>query len=408
MEKLETVIVGAGQAGLAVSRCLQRLGRENVVLEKEDRPGSAWSLERWDSFTLVTPNWSLKLPDAEYAGPDPHGYMGRAELAVLFERYVERFRLPVRYGVRVEAIEREGDRYRPLTTAGELEARHVVVATGGLQAPRLPPFASALSPGILQIPSNRYRRPDLLPPGAVLVAGSGQSGCQIAEELYRAGRTVYLSTGSTGRVPRRYRGRDIFEWLDLTGFLDRTVSQLPTPAARFGGAPQVTGQGGGRSLNLHSFHRDGVVLLGRLSGADGGRLTFASDLAEHLAKADSFEVELCGRIDAYIAAHGLPDPPETLPVLRDACDAPTITGLDAGAAGIRTVIWALGYRFDGSMVRLPVFDDLGYPVQTDEATAFPGLHFAGLPFLPRMRTGLLIGAEGAAEAIAARIGGPGS
>ncbi len=408
MERVETVIVGGGQAGLAVSRCLQQAGRESVVLEKEDRPGSAWRLDRWDSFTLVTPNWTVRLPDAEYAGPDPHGFMGRDELAATFARYVERFRLPVRYGVRVASVERAGERYRVRTDGGELEARNVVVATGVFQTPRLPPFAAGLPAGILQLHSGGYRREDLLPPGAVLVVGSGQSGCQIAEELYQAGRAVYLCIGSTGRAPRRYRGRDVFEWLDVSGFLDRLASQLPTPAARFSYAPQLSGKGGGRALNLHRFHRDGVVLLGRLSGSDGRRLFLAPDLKENLVKVDQFETEICGRIDAYIAGHGIAAPPETLPVLRDAYEAPERSELEAGAAGIRTVIWALGYRFDYSLVRLPVFDEAGYPVQTDGVTAFPGLHFAGLPWLPRLRSGLLLGLGGEAAAIAARIGSPGS
>jgi putative flavoprotein involved in K+ transport len=287
VERVETVIVGGGQAGLATSYCLGQEGREHVVLEQAAQAGNAWRSDRWDSFTLVTPNWSLRLPGAEYSGDAPHGYMPRDEIVAGLEAYARRYQMPVRYGVRVLAVEPQ-DRggYRVEADGASFETRNVVMATGLFQEPKLLPAAAGLAPGMVQIASGQYRNPQALPPGAVLVVGSAQSGCQIAEELYQAGRRVYLCTGSAGRVPRRYRGRDFFEWLHLVGYLDRTPDKLPSPQVKFAGNPQVTGKAGGHNLNLHQFARDGVVLLGRMEGAQGDKIWLAPDLMANLAKSD--------------------------------------------------------------------------------------------------------------------------
>jgi len=318
--------------------------------------------------------------------------------------------MPVRYGVRVLAVEPEsgGGRYRVRTDGPAFEARNVVMATGLYQQPRILPAGAGLPAGIAQMASGQYRNPQMLPPGAVLVVGSAQSGCQIAEELSQAGRQVYLCVGSAGRAPRRYRGRDVFEWLHLTGFLDRSPDKLPSPRARFAGNSQVSGKDGEHGLNLHQFARDGIVLLGRLEGAREGKIWLAPDLAANLAKADQFEVELLKLIDTYIAEQGLDAPEESVPRLRDGYDAPAIRELDIRAAGIGAVIWACGYRFDFSMVRLPFLDDDGFPVQDRGVTAHPGLYFVGLPWLPTQKTGVFLGvgenAAHVADQIVARNG----
>jgi putative flavoprotein involved in K+ transport len=263
-----------------------------------------------------------------------------------------------------------------------------------------------MSARVTQLHSSRYRNPQGLTPGAVLVVGSAQSGCQIAQELYRSGRRVYLSIGSAGRVPRRYRGKDIYEWMHLTGFLDRTAHQLPSPQARFAGNPHVSGRDGGQNLNLHQFARDGVVLLGRLVGARDGVIVLNPDLKENLAKADKVEAELVKMIDGFIQKTGLDAPEEDLPVLRDGFAAEEVTELSLQSAGITTVIWARGYSFDFSLVKLPVLDADGYPLQRRGATAYPGLYFVGLPWLNKFKSGHLIGvgedAGFIASAIAAR------
>lgn len=402
---LDTIIIGGGQAGLAVSHFLQQRGCEHLVLEQAAQAGHAWRNDRWDSFTLLTPNWSFRLPGAEYDGDAPDGFMSRAEIVARFEQYVERFRLPVQYGQRVSAVEPDaaGRGYQVTTDAAVFQARHVVIATGLFQQPKRPAYSAALPPGILQLHSGQYRNPSALPPGAVLVVGSGQSGCQIAEELYQSGRTVYLCVGSAGRAPRRYRGKDVYDWLNRCGFLDRTADKLPSPRAKFAANPQVSGRDGGRSLNLHQFARDGVRLLGRLQGAQAGCLELAPDLHASLAKADQFEAQLVKLIDEFITQSGLSAPPETLPELRDGYAVEAATTLDLGAAGVTSLIWAMGYRFDFGLVKLPVFDADGYPRQRRGATDFPGLYFVGLPWLHKQKSGLLVGVGEDAEFIAAQI-----
>lgn len=390
-EQIETLIIGGGQAGLAASYWFTQYQREHVVLEQAAHPAHVWRDDRWDSFALLTPNWTVRLPGADYAGPDPEGFMPRADIVAYFETYITRFNTPLRCNVRVESVEPNGAGYRVQTTGGEFAARNVIVATGLFQKPKLPPFAGALPVGVAQLPSGHYRHPPALPPGAVLVVGSAQSGCQIAEELYLSGRTVYLSTSSAPRVPRRYRGKDAFAWLVEMGAMDRTVDKLPSPRAKFAANPQVSGKDGGRTLNLHQFARDGVKLLGRLTGVDGPAITLAPDLHDNLARADKAAGEFCRNVDAYIEKSGLSAPAETVPELRDGFQTELITGLDVQAAGIRTVIWALGYSFDFSLVRLPVTDGDGFPVTQRGVTRFPGLYFLGMPWLYTQKSGLLLG-----------------
>jgi len=410
VEKIETVIIGGGQAGLATSFYLSQQGREHIILEQAAQAGEVWRNHRWDSFTLLTPNWSFRLPGAEYQDADPNGFMARDEIVSRFEQYVNNFHLPVHYQVRVEAVEKkEKDQGYIIKTAGlDWEARNVVVATGLFQKPKNPPFSAGISPQITQLHSNNYRNPWVLPPGGVLVVGSAQSGCQIAEELYQSGRRVYLCVGGAGRVPRRYRGKDVYEWMHLSGFLDRTVNNLPNPKVKFAGNPHVTGKDGGRTLNLHQFARDGVVLLGRLQDGSEGTLWLASDLKENLAKADKFEADIVKMVDNYIVQTGLQAPPEDLPALRDGYDAKEITELNLNTAGVTTIIWAQGYGFDFGLVKLPILDGDGFPIQKRGITDFPGLFFVGLPWLYKYKSGHLLGVGDDAEFIASAIAARGS
>jgi putative flavoprotein involved in K+ transport len=390
-DSIDTLVVGGGQAGLAVSYHLMQQGRPHVVLERGAQAAEAWRNHRWDSFTFVTPNWMIQLPGAAYAGPDPDGYLTRAEIVAYFENYVERFRLPVHYNTHAVAVEPKGNGYRVTTSQGEYLADQVVMATGSFQQPKLAPASVNLSPELLQLGSDAYRNPQALPPGAVLVVGSGQSGCQIAEELYQSGRKVYLSVGRVGRLPRRYRGKDITFWLRQLGFFDRVVDQLPSPQAKFAGNPQVSGKDGGHTLNLHQFARDGVTLLGRLQAANGRHVRLAPDLKESLARVDKFETDTLKSIDGFIEKTGLTAPPDSVPQLRDGYEAEELTELDLQAAGVTSVIWAGGYRFDYSLVKLPVFDEDGYPVQRRGVTAYPGLYFVGLSWLYKFKSALLFG-----------------
>ena len=389
-EQVSTIVVGGGQGGLSTSYHLKQHGRQHIVLEQAKRAAKAWR-ERWDSFTLVTPNSMIRLPGAEYHGDDPDGFMARDSVIAYFEEYVERFELPVRYGVRVTAVEPIETGYLVSTDQAAFKAANVVIATGMFQHPKIPKLGTDLSSEIHQLHSSAYHNPETLPSGAVLVVGSAQSGSQIAEELYQAGRKVYLSVGSAGRFPRRYRGKDLTWWMDELGLWDRTADQLPSPKAKFAGSVHATGKNGGHTINLHQFARDGVVLLGHIQSAQGNRITLLPDLKGSLVQADKVEADMVAAIDSYIERNGLDAPTEILPELRDGYEAKVILELDLKSVGIRSVIWATGYSFDFGLVRLPAFDPDGYPVQKRGVTAFPGLYFIGLPFLHTFRSGVLAG-----------------
>ena len=402
-QRINTVIVGGGQAGLAISYYLKQEGREHVVLERATAVANAWRNERWDSFTLVTPNFQVRMPGAEYNGDDPYAFMSKEEVVKYFDDYVERFDLPVHCGVEVLSVEQQGKRYVVRTSEGDYDTDNVVIATGLYQSPRIPLFSAHISSNILQIHSSQYRNPSSLPSGAVLVAGTGQSGAQIAQELYQSGRKVYLSIGSAGRVPRRYRGKDINDWFTWMGMFDTKVEELKSPKHKFHAHPQISGKNGGQSLNLHQFVRDGVVLLGHVCDARGGRVIVAPDLKETLAKVDQFEIDTLKMVDEFIVRRGLTATPQTVPQLRDGYEQEVITELNLEEAGISTIIWAIGYSFDFSMVKLPVVDADGYPLQKRGVTEYGGLYFLGMPWLHSRKSGILFGVGDDAAYLAAHI-----
>lgn len=402
---IETVIVGGGQAGLAVSYYLSQQNRPHIVLEQADKPGNAWRNHRWDSFTLNTPNWQSALPGAEVPGSSPDGFLSREEIVAYFERYASRFRLPVSYGVHVQRVRPKSScrEYVVETNAGRFEAANVVIATGLYQKPKMPALSADFPPEIKQLHSDEYRNPQSLPDGAVLVVGSGQSGAQIAEELYQSGRKVYLSVSRAGRVPRRYRGKDANWWHERIGDYERTVDELPSRRAKFASKPMISGKDGGHTLNLHQFVRDGVTLLGRIQGARDHSVLLARDLKANLAYADDFEADFVKKIDEFIVKNGVEAPAETLPVLTDGCEVQEIPELSLTDANIGTVIWATGYNFDFSIVQLPIFDSDGYPIQNRGVTDYPGLFFVGLPWLHNAKSGLLFGVAQDAGRIAEAI-----
>lgn len=406
VEKVETVIVGGGQGGLSLSYYLRQAGREHVVLEKADRPAEAWRNHRWDSFTLVTPNWAFKLPGAEYQEDDPGGFMPRAEIVDRFERYVVAHDLPVAFHTAVDSVTPlNGRGYRVQAGGRQFEARHVVIATGLFQRGKVLPVSGQIPPGIVQLTAEDYRNPAQLPPGAVLVVGSGQSGGQIAEELVDSGRSVYLSTGAAGWVPRRYRGRDIVEWIEAIRFFDRPVDSLPDPRDRLIPNPMATGKDGGHDLNLHTLHRRGVKLLGRLTGAEGGKLILADDLKANIARSDERAKQLLQKIDMEVLAKGIPAAAEPYRFPNEAYQAQAPTWLDIRAERIAAVVWACGFQFDYRLVRLPVVDDSGFPLTRRGVTDFPGLYFIGMPWLHTQKSGLLAGVGADAAYLAEKMTG---
>jgi putative flavoprotein involved in K+ transport len=316
-ESVDVLIVGAGHAGLAMSGLLTHEGREHVVVERRQTLGGGWQ-DRWDEFTLVTPNWTASFPGWAYDGNDPHGFMSRDEIAARVARYAEVVRAPVGLGTEVHRLVRTGDkRFRVTTSRGALSARQVVVATGSYHRPRVPEWASSISGRVTQLHAHEYRNQAGLPEGGVLVVGSGQTGLQLAEELHEAGRPVYISVGSAGRIPRRYRGRDIFSWLTdiirggaAVGVTLPTAGQLPDPRRRFNPMPALTGRNGGHDTNLRRYAADGTALAGRLIGADHELLTFAGDLHVNLERADHFfDERFRGVIDSYIERSAIEAPP---------------------------------------------------------------------------------------------------
>jgi putative flavoprotein involved in K+ transport len=400
---VNTAIIGGGQAGLAVSYHLTRHALEHVVLEQADQPAEAWRNHRWESFMLNTPRWQSRLPGVPDGRQDPDGIMSRDEIVTRLEELARP--LPVRYRAHVGEVEHNGLGYYVLKLdSGErIRARNVVVATGLHQTPKIPATGAGFPADIKQLHSDTYRNPGELLPGAVLVVGSAQSGAQIAEELNESGRKVYLAVSGAGRTPRRYRGKDANWWSDRLGLYDRKVGDLPSPKAKFAGKPHISGTRGGHTINLHQFARKGITLLGRLEGIEQGVITLAPDLHANLAAADRFEADFTRAIDAYVEATGMAAPPETLPAFTDGFAQPTQCELDLRRAGITNVIWATGYAFDFSMIRLPILDADGYPIQTRGVTAYPGLFFVGLPWLHDAKSGLIYGVSKDAAYIADQI-----
>ena len=328
--QVEVVIVGAGQAGLAVSYYLQAFGVEHVVLER-GRVGESWRSTRWDSFTLVTPNWMNRLPGYRLAAGSAREFLARDTVVSLLDGFARG--LPVQAATEVLSVDVGDGGYDVVTTAGRMAARAVVIASGGQRRPLIPRLSAALAADILQTHAGRYRRPDALPSGAILVVGSGQSGMQIATDLAAAGRDVLLATGQVARVPRRYRGRDAHEWAVELGLYDQPADAVSDPAEFRRPHPMLSGARGGQTLSYQQLARDGVRLLGRLAGADGYTLSFGPELPRNVEHADQGAAQFRRLVDEYVARAGIAaPPPDTDPAERPG-SAPPGGFADAERAG---------------------------------------------------------------------------
>ena len=400
MEEVETLIIGAGQAGLTMSHALRKRGHPHLVLER-GRVGERWRSERWDGMHFQTPNALVRLPDFPFVSDNPNGFATAAEIADYLDAYATFIDAPVRRGVAVAAV-RSG--FVAETSAGAIRAKHVVVATGPFQRPIVPPLLPE-TPGIVQMHARDYRSSDRLPDGAVLVVGAGASGSQIAEELLRAGRRVYFSVGKHRRAPRRYRGQDHIWWWIETG-MDRTPPER-RPADQ---APLVhSGAYGGHTMDFRELARQCMVLLGRATGAQDGTMAFAPDLLANLAHGDAAHLAFMDFVDAHIVATGQSFPAD--PEARVISPTPDwlhepILSLDLHAEGIGTVIWATGYTLDFGWIDLPVLDRRGMPIHRLGVTDVPGLHFLGLPFLSKMSSSFLFGVGDDADRLGASIARP--
>jgi putative flavoprotein involved in K+ transport len=380
-QRRSVVIVGGGQAGLSAAYALQQHGVRPLVLEKH-RVAYAWDQQRWDSFCLVTPNWQCRLPDFPYSGEQPNGFMNKTSIVDYLRRFAQHVNADLREGIAVNRLTPIVNGYRLETSDGLIEAEHVIVATGGYHIPRRHPLAERLPVSVQQMDAQSYRNPEALPDGPVLVVGNGQSGSQIAEDLHLAGRSVHLSVGRAPRSPRRYRGKDVVDWLDRMGYYAMPISDHEDPrTVRAKTNHYLTGRDGGREIDLRQRAREGMHLHGRLSSITGRHIGFADDLATNLDQADAVYSRIRSSIDSWIEKEGLDAPIEPA---YSPCWHPSAIqdpGIDLNSEPLAAVIWCTGYRSDFSWIDAPVFDGSGLPAHDRGVTQSAGLYFIGLPWL---------------------------
>jgi putative flavoprotein involved in K+ transport len=403
LDYVPVIIVGAGQAGLSMSYHLTARNVRHLVLERSVA-GHAWKHQRWDSFCLVTPNYQCRLPGHHYSGSDPDGFMLKDQIVDYLDAYVSKISPPLHEGVEVLRIARdEHGLFGVETSQGTYLADHVVMATGGYHEAKMPALAEALEPEVVQLNAATYRNAESLPDGAVLVVGSGQSGCQIAEDLHLAGRQVHLCTGSAPRVARRYRGRDVVSWLEQMGHYHMPIDKHPDGlAVRKKHNHYVTGRDGGRDIDLRKFAVEGMQLHGRLLGVDGRGFSLGNDLEQNLDRADATDDRIKNNIDAFIARERIEAPSEDrYSPLWKPRDRPSY--LDQRAAKISSIVWCMGFSIDYSFIELPVFDETGYPNHTRGVTPERGLYFLGLPWLHTWGSGRFVGVGADAEHVADHI-----
>jgi len=401
VERLPVVIVGGGQAGLAVSWHLVREGIDHVVLERDTLVHS-WRDQRWDSFCLVTPNWQCRLPGYHYDGADPDGFMVAAEINAWLDGYVASFGPSVREHTAVTSVRPVEGGFDVVAGDATIRAEQVVVATGGYHRPSVPRIAERLPAGLVQLHSSEYRNPAQLPDGPVLVVGTGQSGAQIAEDLFLAGRDVHLAVGQAPRFARRYRGRDVIAWMHDTGHYAKPVTDKPVEERHQDKTNHyVTGRDGGRDIDLRAFARDGLTLHGRLANIADGDFVFAGDLEQNLDAADEVYNGINSLIDEYIAAQGIEagEPSRYRPVWRPS----GYRGSRLPAAELGGIVWATGFTRDYRWLHAGVFDGAGHPQHLRGVTALDGLYFVGLPWLHTWGSGRFAGIETDAAYVADRI-----
>jgi len=401
----DTIVVGGGQAGLSASWYLKRAGKDHIVIDR-GQIGDTWR-NRWDSFCLVTPNHLCRLPGFPYKGEDPHGFMQRDEIVAYIEGFAASFNPPYHPGIEVQGISASDGlgRFEVSTSEGVLRADNIIVTVGTHQHPNIPSWHDDLPDGVLGIHTREYRNPARLADGSVLIIGSGQSGCQVAEDLHRAGRDVHLAVGNAGRIPRRYRGRDILDWDLVTGYMEMPVHEHPKGTGiRFKAHPHLSGRDGGYTIDLRQMALDGVRLHGKVLGVESGSVRLSDDLAETLDGIDSFCRSEMEGIDKFIEENGLDAPPEDV-VAVEWQPEPEPPLLNLAEAGITTVLYATGFHYDFVWIDLPVFDERGYPRYRRGVTDIPGLYFCGLHWMETQGSGLFCGVGKDAEYVVGHLVG---
>ncbi|TDU32760.1 putative flavoprotein involved in K+ transport [Panacagrimonas perspica] len=407
---VEVAVIGGGQAGLSISWYLKKAGIEHVVFERH-RVVNEWRSARWDSFCLVTPNWQCRLPGFPYDGVEPDGFMLRDDIVSYLDRYVASFEPPLMEHTHVKRLRKlPGGHFEIDTSAGTWHANQVVIATGGYQIPTVPRSAERLPDSILQLHSSNYRNPASLPAGEVLVVGTGQSGCQIAEDLHREGRKVHLAVGTAPRAPRRYRGREVTDWLTESGYYAIPIDKHPQgEAVRDKTNHYLSGRDGGKEIDLRQFALEGMRLYGRMKDIAGSTMQFEPDLRRNLDSADASYLNIRAAVDRYIAEAGIDAPlePAYTPVWQPDVDP---TELDVTASNITSVIWSIGFGVDYRWAELPLFDGRGHPVHKRGISVMPGVYFLGLPWQNTWGSGRFadvgLDAQFLIDRIAARVAQP--
>lgn len=400
---IQVAIIGGGQAGLSASYCLKQKGIHDHLIFEKNRIAHSWRSERWDSFCLVTPNHQCRLPGHAYDGGDPEGFMVKNEIVDYLERYARKFNPPVLEGVTVTSVSKENGCFRITTNHGTWTADDVICAIGGFHIPIIPPGAESLPDSIEQIHSVDYRNPSQIPPGETLIVGSGQSGCQIMEDLHLSGRKVHLCLGNAPRSPRRYRGKDAVTWLEEMGYYKTTIADHPDKAKAIAGTNHyLTGRDGGREIDLRKFATQGVKLYGFVEAIEFDKLKLRQDIAEKLDSADRSYNGICRRIDDHIAAQGIdaPEEPHYTPVWQPEHEP---AELPFAQNNITSIVWCIGFKPDFRFIKLPVFNMRGFPETDRGITAIPGLYFLGLPWLHTWGSARFSGIAEDAEHVTDRI-----
>ncbi|MBF8222860.1 flavin-containing monooxygenase [Halomonas sp. 328] len=402
VETIDTLVVGGGQAGVAMSEHLSNQGVPHLVLERH-RIAEAWRTRRWDSLVANGPAWHDRFPGLEFDDLDPDAFADKERVAAYFEAYAEKIQAPIRTGVEVKSVVRNTSRpgFTIETSEGVIEANRVVAATGPFQTPVIPPIAPD-DASLTQLHSAEYRNPGQLPAGAVLVVGAGSSGVQIAEELQRSGRQVYLSVGPHDRPPRAYRGRDFCWWLGVLGEWDAEMMKPGTEHVTIA----VSGADGGKTIDFRELAHRGMTLVGRTRAFADGKVTFESDLVDNLAAGDANYLSMLDAADDYARRNGLdlPEEPEARRIPADpACVREPLLELDLAEAGITTIVWATGFSVDYRWLKVDAFDDNGKPQHQRGVSREPGVYFVGLPWLSRRGSSFIWGVWHDAKHIADHI-----
>ena len=393
-----TVVIGAGQGGLAMSRCLSDRSIDHVVLERKEVANS-WRTERWDSLRLLTPNWRCRLPGYAYQGDDPDGFMTMSEVVEVITSYAKDIGAPVHTGTTVTSVRQDGDGFRVTTDHDEWQCATVVLASGAFNVPRVPAVSDAVPASVTMLTPMEYRNPDGLAEGGVMVVGASATGVQIADEIQRSGRPVTLAVGEHVRGPRVYRGRDIHWWMEAAGVLDERYDEVDdivrarrVPSMQLAGSPERA------TFDLNALTDIGVTLVGRLAGIRDGRAQLSGSLRNKCELADLKLDRLLDTIDEWAIADGVDDsvpPPHRFAptVVRE----PPALGLDLAGGAIQTIVWATGFRPDYSWLDVMVLDDKGMVRHDGGVVEAPGMYLIGTPFLRRRKSSFIDGARDDAQ-----------